>query len=204
VATELARTPNKWSGRSRSPRNRRRPWRTCSALSSPPMTCPRCGTGLTCWTSVRTPTSALAGTPPSASPPRPNLAGSGCSPGPGGHARSTGLRPAPHPTTWVAGAKEKQGSTGTLTIVAVHNEYAQDGRALIVDENDILHRAPGPSLATRAGPLHDTPRPAPREHALMLPADEALLFRFSALAYNDHRTTTTRTGSATRATATSS
>jgi 3-methylfumaryl-CoA hydratase len=90
-------------------------------------------------------------------------------------------------TTWIAETKEKQGSTGPLTFVTVRNEYAQDGQVLIVDENDIVYRTPGSSLATQAGTLQDEPKPAPRAPALTLTADEALLFRFSALTYNAHR-----------------
>ena len=93
-------------------------------------------------------------------------------------------------TTWVADTTEKQGSTGPLTFITVRNEYAQDGRVLIVDENDIVYRTPGSSLAIQAGTLEsvpDEPHPAPREPALTLTADEALLFRFSALTYNAHR-----------------
>ena len=88
-------------------------------------------------------------------------------------------------TTWVANTKEKQGSTGPLTFVTVRNEYAQDGRVCIVDENDIVYRTPGSSLSMRAGTLRD--KPAPREPALTLTVNEALLFRFSALTYNAHR-----------------
>jgi 3-methylfumaryl-CoA hydratase len=90
-------------------------------------------------------------------------------------------------TTWVSGTTEKQGSTGPLTFVTVRNEYAQEGRVCIVDENDIVYRTPGSSLASAPGTLHDKPQPAPREPALTLTADEALLFRFSALTYNAHR-----------------
>jgi 3-methylfumaryl-CoA hydratase len=90
-------------------------------------------------------------------------------------------------TTWVAGTRQKQGSTGPLTFVTVRNEYSQDGRVLIVDENDIVYRTPGSSLATQAGTLQDVPQQAPREPALTLTADEAFLFRFSALTYNAHR-----------------
>jgi len=90
-------------------------------------------------------------------------------------------------TTWVASTTSKQGSTGLLTFVTVRNEYAQDGRVAIVDENDIVYRTPGSSIATQAGTLQDDPGPAPREPALTLTADEALLFRFSALTYNAHR-----------------
>ena len=90
-------------------------------------------------------------------------------------------------TTWVAGTTEKQGNTGPLTFVTIRNEYAQDDRVCIVDENDIVYRTPGSSLAIREGTLQDEPEPAPREPALTLTADEALLFRFSALTYNAHR-----------------
>ena len=90
-------------------------------------------------------------------------------------------------TTWVAATTEKQGSTGSLTFVTVRNEYTQGGRVCIVDDNDIVYRTPGSSLAPRAGTLRDEPEPAPRGPALTLTADEALLFRFSALTYNAHR-----------------
>jgi len=102
------------------------------------------------------------------------------------HASLVFGRPATR-TTWVAATKEKQGSTGPLTFVTVRNEYTQDGRVAIVDDNDIVYRTPGSSLALRAGTLRDEPEPAPREPALTLTVDEALLFRFSALTYNAHR-----------------
>ena len=93
-------------------------------------------------------------------------------------------------TTWVAATTEKQGSTGPLTFVTVRNDYTQDGRVCIVDDYEIVYRTTGSSLTVRAGTLGsvpDKPQPAPREPALSLTADEALLFRFSALTYNAHR-----------------
>ena len=90
-------------------------------------------------------------------------------------------------TTWVTDTRAKQGSTGALTFVTVRNEYSQNGRIAIVDESDIVYRAPGSNLVMAAGTLADVPEPAPREPALTLTADEALLFRFSALTYNAHR-----------------
>ena len=102
------------------------------------------------------------------------------------HASLVFGRPATR-TTWVAATTEKQGSTGPLTFVTVRNEYTQDGRVCIVDDNDIVYRTPGSSLAMAAGTLQDPPAPAPRDPALTLTADEALLFRFSALTYNAHR-----------------
>jgi len=90
-------------------------------------------------------------------------------------------------STWVSDTREKQGSTGPLTFVTVRNEYAQDGAVAIVDENDIVYRTPGSSIAMAAGTLQIQPEPPPREPSLTLTADEALLFRFSALTYNAHR-----------------
>jgi len=90
-------------------------------------------------------------------------------------------------STWVADTRQKQGSTGPLTFVTVRNEYAQSGRVCIVDELDIVYRTAGSSLAMAAGTLKDAPAPPLREPSLMLTADEALLFRFSALTYNAHR-----------------
>ena len=93
-------------------------------------------------------------------------------------------------TTWVAGASQKQGSTGPLTFVAVRNEYAQDGRVCLVDEYDVVYRTPGSGLSMQAGTLEsvpDLPAPASLEPSLTITADEALLFRFSALTYNAHR-----------------
>jgi 3-methylfumaryl-CoA hydratase len=92
-------------------------------------------------------------------------------------------------TTRVAATREKHGRTGPLTFVKVRNEYAQDGRTLVVDDNEIVYRSSDSQvravsrLATGVGP-----RPASKpRHTLTLTVDEALLFRFSALTYNAHR-----------------
>jgi len=90
-------------------------------------------------------------------------------------------------TTWVADSLVKQGRTGPLTFVTVRNEYSQNGRVAIVDENDIVYRGAESSLQGQVRTLQDEPGPAPREPSLTLAVDEALLFRFSALTYNAHR-----------------
>jgi 3-methylfumaryl-CoA hydratase len=85
-------------------------------------------------------------------------------------------------TTWVANEAEKQGRTGRLRFVTVRHEIRQDGSVAIVEEQHIVYRAPGGSLAVPRGEgLPD------RVPALALHVDEALLFRFSALTYNAHR-----------------
>ena len=104
----------------------------------------------------------------------------------GTHAPLTFGEPATR-TTWVADTREKRGRTGPLTFVTVRNEYTQGGRVCIVDDYDIVYRTPGFNLAMQVGTLQDEPAPSPRQPALTLTADEALLFRFSALTYNAHR-----------------
>ncbi|WP_107706327.1 mesaconyl-C4 CoA hydratase [Nocardioides allogilvus] len=90
-------------------------------------------------------------------------------------------------TTSVAATREKQGRTGPLTFVTVRNEYAQDGRILVVDENDIVYRSSDSQVPAVSGPAAGAdPLPA-SDPSLTLTVDEALLFRFSALTYNAHR-----------------
>ena len=90
-------------------------------------------------------------------------------------------------TTYVSATREKVGRTGPLTFVTVRSEYTQGDRLKIVDESDIVYRAPGSGVDARVGSLDDEPERAEREPSLRLTADVALLFRFSALTYNAHR-----------------
>jgi 3-methylfumaryl-CoA hydratase len=86
-------------------------------------------------------------------------------------------------TTRVASSVEKQGRSGPLTFVTVRNEVTQGGQVAVVDEQDIVYRAPGSSPAPTG-----TAEPATvREPSITLEVDAALLFRFSALTYNAHR-----------------
>lgn len=89
--------------------------------------------------------------------------------------------------TRVTNEVEKEGRTGALTFVTLRHEISQGGELAIVDEHDIVYRAEGSSVAFDTGTLDDQPPPPPREPALTLRVDEALLFRFSALTYNAHR-----------------
>jgi 3-methylfumaryl-CoA hydratase len=87
-------------------------------------------------------------------------------------------------TTRIAREIEKQGRSGRLRFVTVRHELAQGGRVVIVDEQDIVYRAPG---GTPLGTADEQGLPADRQARLTLEVDEALLFRFSALTYNAHR-----------------
>jgi 3-methylfumaryl-CoA hydratase len=91
-------------------------------------------------------------------------------------------------TTWVAATVEKPGRTGQLTFVTVRSEFTQGGGLAVVEEYDVVYRAPGSSVPARPGTLEDPPWQAPEGVAhLTLRADAALLFRYSALTYNAHR-----------------
>jgi 3-methylfumaryl-CoA hydratase len=84
-------------------------------------------------------------------------------------------------TTWIASEVEKQGRTGPLRFVTVRHEISQGGLA-VVEEQDIVYRAPSGALPPSSGEgLPD------RDPVLTLDVDERLLFRFSALTYNAHR-----------------
>lgn len=86
-------------------------------------------------------------------------------------------------TTRVADSREKTGRSGPLTFVTVRSEIAQGGEVAVVEEQDIVYRAPGSSLP----PVDPSEPAAVREPTLRLNADPVLLFRFSALTYNAHR-----------------
>lgn len=85
-------------------------------------------------------------------------------------------------TTWVASEVEKSGRTGPLRFVTVRHQFSQAGAVAIVEEQDIVYRAPGGAL-----PEHRPEDLPDRRPVLDLTVDEALLFRFSALTYNAHR-----------------
>ena len=91
-------------------------------------------------------------------------------------------------TSWVTNTLDKQGRTGPLTFVTVRSEIAQGGRLTVVEESDIVYREPGSTLPATPGTLDDPPWHGPDgTPSLTLRADEALLFRYSALTYNAHR-----------------
>jgi 3-methylfumaryl-CoA hydratase len=93
-------------------------------------------------------------------------------------------------STRVIHTHEKQGRSGALTFVTVRSEFEQDGRVLIIDEQDIVYRAAGSTLPPKAA-LPDDQEPAipqstDRTH-FEFAIDPVVLFRFSALTYNAHR-----------------
>ena len=84
----------------------------------------------------------------------------------------------------IAGLTHKQGRTGDLVFMKVHNEIlGEDGRVCIVEDQDIVYRE-APKAGTVASELRPTRTAAWRE---TVTPTEALLFRYSALIFNAHR-----------------
>ena len=87
--------------------------------------------------------------------------------------------------TRIVKSDRKEGRSGPLLIVTVRSDYTQGGDLAIVEEQNIVYRAPGGGSLPRTEATDD-PLPE-REGRIDLAVDEALLFRFSALTYNGHR-----------------
>ncbi|OYO14340.1 mesaconyl-C4 CoA hydratase [Enemella evansiae] len=87
--------------------------------------------------------------------------------------------------TEVVDVREKQGRSGPLTFATVRSTISQADRPGVVEEQDIVYRAPGGAALPAEDPEPSKESwPGPR---LELGVDEALLFRFSALTFNAHR-----------------
>ncbi|HET9820898.1 MAG TPA: MaoC family dehydratase N-terminal domain-containing protein [Burkholderiaceae bacterium] len=127
--------------------------------------------------------------------------------GPDGHARRGGfLPPVPLPRRMWAGSRLeflrplhvgaalsrrstiadvslKHGRSGPLVFVRVRHEVADAQGTALVDEHDIVYRAPA-----APGEAAPPPTPAPQaEWTREIRPDPVLLFRYSALTFNGHR-----------------
>jgi 3-methylfumaryl-CoA hydratase len=86
-------------------------------------------------------------------------------------------------TTRVLRTEQKHGRSGDLTFVTVRNEYAQAGRTVIVEDQDIVYRpAAGPGEQRQT-----SPEPEPPGEGTRFRVDTVTLFQFSALTANAHR-----------------
>ena len=101
--------------------------------------------------------------------------------------KAAGLRQVRHPNHVGRRHRREEGQHRVAHVRHGQRKVHPGGRVCIVDENDVVYHTGGSSLARQGGTLQDEPEQAPREPALKLTADEALLFRFSALTYNAHR-----------------
>lgn len=90
--------------------------------------------------------------------------------------------------TWIADTTDKQGRSGPLSFVTVRHEITQGGQTAVIEEQDIVYRAPGRDQLPATGDAPPAPPvPADDRPILGLAVTETLLFRFSALTYNAHR-----------------
>ncbi|MBZ3906372.1 hypothetical protein [Streptomyces griseiscabiei] len=88
----------------------------------------------------------------------------------------------------LAAVTPKQGRSGELLFVTERQEFRQNGRLCLVEEQDIVYRS-GTGSAPRhpvALDVRAVPEPEGPWHLRLHPT-EALLFRFSALTANAHR-----------------
>jgi len=87
--------------------------------------------------------------------------------------------------------REKSGRSGRLCFLTLEHTYSAEGRACIVEQQDIVYREAAP-LGTQFAPPVPAAEPsaAPVTHAGWCEdfcADSTLLFRYSALTFNGHR-----------------
>ncbi|MFG2549796.1 hypothetical protein ACGFWF_07620 [Streptomyces sp. NPDC048581] len=90
--------------------------------------------------------------------------------------------------------RPKQGRSGELLFVTERQEFRQNGRTCLVEEQDIVYRSGQDSTPRHPAAVDDTAVPEPEvpdsgagTWRLRLRPEETLLFRFSALTANAHR-----------------
>ncbi|HVV19671.1 MAG TPA: MaoC family dehydratase N-terminal domain-containing protein [Pseudonocardiaceae bacterium] len=82
----------------------------------------------------------------------------------------------------VLSVRDKQGRSGSFTLVTARHRIEQAGRVVVDEEQDIVYRTPGPVTAADDGPAVP-----PADDEWSIDVTPTLLFRFSALTYNAHR-----------------
>ncbi|MDX5563006.1 hypothetical protein PYK79_05490 [Streptomyces sp. ID05-04B] len=91
-------------------------------------------------------------------------------------------------TVSLAAITPKQGRSGELLFVTERQEFRQDGRLCLVEEQDIVYRSGDGAIPSHPAALDASAEPEPEgPWQLRLHPTETLLFRFSALTANAHR-----------------
>jgi 3-methylfumaryl-CoA hydratase len=85
----------------------------------------------------------------------------------------------------IASITSKQGKTGALCFVTLHNEYRARGELIIRERHDIVYREPAPATAAPAIPPPSAYIPPAGRWTI--DATPTLLFRYSAMTFNGHR-----------------
>lgn len=81
----------------------------------------------------------------------------------------------------ILNVQEKHGRTGSLLFVTVKHEFVQEGRNVLVEEQDIVYREPSPP---KLGGTEAAPEAVWKE---TVEPSATLLFRYSAVTFNGHR-----------------
>lgn len=84
----------------------------------------------------------------------------------------------------IADVRMTHGRSGRLAFVTVRHEISAANQVCVVDEHEIVYRAP-PASGAEVKPGKPAPRQAPWRRDWR--ADPVLLFRYSALTFNGHR-----------------
>ncbi|MFW8565480.1 FAS1-like dehydratase domain-containing protein [Orrella sp. 11846] len=84
-------------------------------------------------------------------------------------------------TSTVSKIVEKQGKTGALLFVTVTHEVEQSGKRVILEEQDIVYRAPTPPKLVGTEPAPEA------QWSDTVDPTTTLLFRYSAITFNTHR-----------------
>jgi len=94
-----------------------------------------------------------------------------------------------HRSSRLADVRPRTGRSGQLLFITVQHEVRQGGRVVLVEEQDLVYRSgPPPGMRGSAGrPRAAEPAAEDPQWRTTFRADEALLFRFSALTANAHR-----------------
>jgi 3-methylfumaryl-CoA hydratase len=91
----------------------------------------------------------------------------------------------------VLATREKEGSSGPMTLMTTRSEVRCEERVVLVEERDIVYLpgrpAGSPSAATRSPAPSESQHSETGEIVRHHEIDPTLLFRFSALTYNAHR-----------------
>ena len=90
-------------------------------------------------------------------------------------------------TSRIRDVTEKTGRSGHLVFVSVVNEFSQDGKVCVVEEQDIVYREdPGRQAGAKPAPAPSADVPLALWEDRATPG-EVMLFRYSAVTFNSHR-----------------
>ena len=87
----------------------------------------------------------------------------------------------------ISNITQKQGKSGELVFVTVEHEIDQDGQLCLSERQTLVYREAAQMNGAANKPLPETRNPGESDFSVLLKADPALLFRYSAATFNAHR-----------------